>query len=463
MSLIIAGERSGVGKTTITLALLAYLAQHHHRVQSFKVGPDYIDPMFHTRVTGRPCRNLDPVLTSPDYVKSCWLKHAQATDYTVIEGVMGLFDGIPWQGVGDYAATAHIARILKISVALVVDCARLSGSVAALVQGYRYFDAQVHLAGVFLNRVGSDRHLTLLQEALAPLHVPILGTLFRQDHLNLGDRHLGLVPVEELAHFRQYQERLATWAERCFDWSQLLTLLQTPRLLGSGLTAGPEVKNNFLPIAWARDRAFNFYYADNLDLLQDWGAQLIPFSPLEDAQLPAGVRGVWLGGGFPEVFAPALSQNHSLRQQLAHHIPQGLPVYAECGGLMYLCKALTDTQGQIHPMVGVIPHTCGWSSTLTLGYRQAIVQTQQGFIAPGRKLRGHEFHRSQILHLDAAIPKNPIFYLRGLGANSPSYPEGWWGYRCHASYLHLHFGELLALPQGFLNACRNFAPISSFP
>jgi cobyrinic acid a,c-diamide synthase len=230
--------------------------------------------------------------------------------------------------------------------------------------------------------------------------------------------------------------------------------------LESGPPAGQGGKKNSLPIAWARDRAFNFYYADNLELLEDLGAELIPFSPLEDAHLPAGVRGVWLGGGFPEVFAPALSQNHSLLQQLLHQIPQGLPVYAECGGFMYLCKGLTDTQGQIHPMVGVIPHTCGWSSTLTLGYRQAIVQTQKGFLAPGGKLRGHEFHRSQILASDGALPKNSIFYLQGLGANSPIYPEGWWGYRCHGSYLHLHFGELLALPQGFLKACGNFAPLS---
>ncbi|MFN9174088.1 MAG: cobyrinate a,c-diamide synthase, partial [Synechocystis sp.] len=194
MTLIIAGERSGAGKTTITLAILAYLAQQQEKVQSFKVGPDYIDPMFHSQVTGRPCRNLDPILTSETYVQRCFAYHTVQTPYSLIEGVMGLFDGIPFRGIPDYASTAHLARLLKIPVVLVIDCRSLSGSVAAIVQGYRHFHPDVNLAGVILNKIGSDRHQQLLTTALDPLQIPILGCFFRQQNLTLPNRHLGLVP-----------------------------------------------------------------------------------------------------------------------------------------------------------------------------------------------------------------------------------------------------------------------------
>ncbi|MEM7773450.1 MAG: cobyrinate a,c-diamide synthase, partial [Cyanobacteria bacterium P01_A01_bin.37] len=214
MALIIAGERSGVGKTTVTLSLLAYVTRCHltasgHRptVQSFKVGPDYIDPMFHSYITGRPCRNLDPILTSEDYVKHCFSTHTQATDFALIEGVMGLFDGV--SGECDIGSTAHIARLLQIPVVLVLDCSRLSRSVAAIAHGFKTFDPSIQIAGWVLNRVGSDRHLTMLKEALHPLGIPIVGIIHRETNITLPDRHLGLVPTDELPELATVMDRLA--------------------------------------------------------------------------------------------------------------------------------------------------------------------------------------------------------------------------------------------------------------
>ena len=229
MSLIIAGERSGVGKTTITLSILAFLTRQKNKVvQGFKVGPDYIDPMFHTRITGRYSRNLDPVLTSPDYVRSCFALHSSTAEYSVIEGVMGLFDGVRLHSESDYASTAQIARLLEIPVLLVLDCSRLSGSIAAIAHGFRSLDPRINLAGVVLNRVGSDRHLELLQDALDKIKMPILGVVRRHNEITIPDRHLGLIPTAELPEISTVFDKLAHIAKTSFDWEKLLPLLRSP-------------------------------------------------------------------------------------------------------------------------------------------------------------------------------------------------------------------------------------------
>ncbi len=268
MALMIAGERSGVGKTTITLALLSYLTQKGHKVQSFKVGPDYIDPMFHTTITGYPCRNLDPILTSETYVKSCFNRHCQGIDHAVVEGVMGLFDGVNFQAKTnnsqpDYASTAHIARLLNLKVALVIDCRHLSSSVAAIAQGYCTLDPRLNLAGVILNRVGSDRHLELLTNALNSINMPILGVFYRQDSLMIPDRHLGLVPADELPQLSKFSDKLAYLAETAFNWDLIFPLLTSPS--SYALTPSPSYYPK-VKIAIARDQAFNFYYPANFEI-----------------------------------------------------------------------------------------------------------------------------------------------------------------------------------------------------
>ncbi|MDR9404274.1 MAG: cobyrinate a,c-diamide synthase [Halothece sp. Uz-M2-17] len=438
MALIIAGERSGVGKTTITLALLSFLARKPETVQSFKVGPDYIDPMFHTQVTGRSCRNLDPVLTSADYVRHSFFRHCQGRDYAIIEGVMGLFDGVCLEQRNDYASTAHIAEILEVPVVLVIDCSRLSGSVGAIAQGYAQFNPKINLAGVVLNRVGSDRHLELLKVALDRISVPILGVFRRQEKIALRDRHLGLIPTEEVETFPEIQERLAAMAQESFYWDQLLPLLQAPQQpvppLWDNISRQSPVR-----IGIARDRAFNFYYQDNLDLLEHLGAELIPWSPLHDSSLPDNLDLLYFVGGFPEVFAEALSQNRELIKQVHRAIAQGIPTYAECGGLMYLSRSITNLEGETWEMVGILP-TTAIMGRLTLGYRQATP-----FNSEIPVLWGHEFHRSQ---LETSSP-SPLYLLRDLYQNQ--FQEGWKLRSVQASYLHLHWGNCPAFPQQLIN------------
>jgi cobyrinic acid a,c-diamide synthase len=467
VTIIIAGERSGVGKTTVTLALLAALRQRGQSVQSFKVGPDYIDPMFHTYITGRPCRNLDPILTSEAYVQDCFAYHGQDADFTLIEGVMGLFDGA--SGREDTASTAHIARLLNAPVVLILNCSSTSRSVAAIAHGYCTFDPRVRVVGVVLNRVGSDRHLELLTQALEPLNLPILGVLRRQAEIVLPDRHLGLIPTAELKDLDAVIERLAHLGQTCFDWETLLPFLgdrpnpaslntsKSPSIGGfRGLQSDctppshPREGSTNLRLAIAQDAAFSFYYADNLDLLQALGAELVPWSPLGDRTLPENIQGLYFGGGFPEVFAAQLAENKPARQSVKAAIQAGMPTYAECGGLMYLCDRIVDFEQNAYEMTGIFPTAAVMGTRLTLGYRQATALRDSCLVRTGDRVWGHEFHRSTL----AQAPDLPLMALEGYESCQQFAPEGWQQYQVHAAYTHLHFGAQPQLAERFLDRCR---------
>ncbi|MDZ7954872.1 cobyrinate a,c-diamide synthase [Nostoc sp. DedQUE09] len=481
MALVIAGERSGVGKTTVTLTLLASLRRRDRLVQSFKVGPDYIDPMFHQHVTGRACRNLDPVLTSEAYVQQCFAHHSQLSEYALVEGVMGLFDGVKGsrksrgaeghtsttlsnrgsrgaeeknniQCPTDFASTAHIARLLDLPVVLVIDCSRLSGSVAAIAHGYRSFDPRIKIAGVVLNRVGSDRHLSLLKDSLEPLQLPILGVMRRQDNITIPDRHLGLVPTAELPELNALIARLADLGDTCFDWQHLLPLLKSEPL---SFSASSSLFPSFpVRIAVARDRAFNFYYQDNLDLLQQLGAELVFWSPLEDAGIPKDIQGMYFGGGFPEVFAQQLAENSSVRDAVKTAILQGMPTVAECGGLMYLCEQIIDFEGKSWLMAGVIPTSAVMGGRLTLGYRRAVALQDNLLVKANTTVYGHEFHRSHL----TLTPTQPLFETSRYDCEENMGCEGWGlPANVHASYVHLHWGESREIPQQFLKECLKLA------
>lgn len=450
---VVAGERSGVGKTTVTLALLASLCRRSLKVQSFKIGPDYIDPMFHQSVTGLPCRNLDPVLTSEAYVQQCFARHTQKTNYALVEGVMGLFDGAT--GRDDWASTAHIVRLLDLPILLVLDCSRLSRSVAAIAHGYRSFDSRIRLAGVVLNRVGSDRHLELLKDALEPLQLPILGILRRQDNITIPDRHLGLVPTAEITQLNTLIDQLANLGDTCFNWEHLLPLLKIkspllpcpPAPLPPCPPAPPPLR-----LAVARDLAFSFYYQDNLDILAALGAELVFWSPIANSCLPKNVQGLYFGGGFPEVFAQQLAENCLALEAVRAALQAGMPTYAECGGLMYLSQQIVDFAGQSWSMVGAIPTTAVMDSRLTLGYRQATTLQDSPLLSTGSVVWGHEFHRSHL----SEIPTQPLFQVRGYEELSPTILEGWRSHNIHASYIHLHFGEQSHIPERFLQHCLRF-------
>ena len=453
MSVIIAGERSGVGKTTVTLTLLASLRRRDRLVQSFKVGPDYIDPMFHQHVTGRACRNLDPVLTSEAYVQQCFALHSQLSEYALVEGVMGLFDGIGHgqekQKSTDFASTAHITRLLDLPVVLVIDCSRLSGSVAAIAHGYQSFDPRIKIAGVVLNRVGSDRHLSLLKDSLEPLQLPILGVLRRQDNITIPDRHLGLVPTAELPELNALIDRLADLGDTCFDWQHLLPLLKSKPL---SHPLDPPDPPSSIRIAVARDRAFNFYYQDNFDLLQNLGAELVFWSPLEDAAIPKDVQGMYFGGGFPEVFAQQLAENTSVRDAVKTAILKGMPTVAECGGLMYLCEQIIDFEGKSWSMAGVLPTSAVMGGRLTLGYRRAVALQDNLLVKAGTTVYGHEFHRSRL----TLTPTQPLFETSRYDCEENMGCEGWGlPANVHASYVHLHWGESGEIPQRFIKQCKS--------
>ncbi len=397
-------------------------------------------------------------MTSESYVRYCFDRHSQDVDWVVIEGVMGLFDGIngktfnSHESLNDYASTAHLARLLALPVLLVLDCSRLSSSIAAIAFGYAQIEPQVKIAGVVLNRVASDRHLELLQAALDSIKMPILGVLRLQEEINIPDRHLGLIPTAELPQLTKIFALLAEIATTSFNWERLFPLLRSnySRVKERQLTT--NYKPSTIKIAVARDRAFNFYYRDNLDILTELGAELIFWSPLTDKQIPEDVRGLYFGGGFPEMFAEQLAANRSLLQQLRRIINSGIPTYAECGGLMYLCDLLTDLEGKTRSMVGIIPATAIMTEKLTLGYRQATVLEDSALISVGQTIRGHEFHRSRLSN--QAI--EPLWQIQGFSTSKSIQSEGWQFKRVHASYLHLHFGEYRYLAENFVRCCLNY-------
>jgi len=480
MTLVIAGERSGVGKTTITLALLSSLCRKTQSVQSFKVGPDYIDPMFHRYVTRKACRNLDPVLTSEAYVQKCFTKHSQNVEYAVVEGVMGLYDGVN----SNYASTAHIAKLLDLPVLLVIDCSRLSGSVAAIAYGYCFLDPEIKIAGLVLNRVGSDRHLELLKNALQPLDLPILGVLKRENDITIPDRHLGLVPTDELPELDKVIEKLADLGDSCFDWDKLLPLIKTtqnstsgftsligenltpPEKLTSPSTSKSQIDNlkfpfatarsfknpiSKIPIAVAYDKAFNFYYQDNLDLLEELGAELVFWSPLEDTHIPEGVRGMYFGGGFPEIFAEKLAENKTLCLSVKKAILSGIPTIAECGGLMYLCEEVLDFEGKSWSMVGILPTKAVMGNRLSLGYRRAFAMADSLLFKEAGVICGHEFHRSSLI----TASTQPLFQTYRVDSDESTGLEGWNILdNLHVSYIHLHWGANPQIPKSFLSRCQ---------
>lgn len=448
--LLVAGERSGVGKTTVTLAILAALGQRSQRVQSFKVGPDYIDPMFHQRVTGRPCYNLDPVLTSPAYLQECFTRHCEGAEFVLVEGVMGLFDGA--SGLSEVASSAQVAKLLNLPVVLVVDCGRLARSVLAIVHGFRHFDADLQLAGVVLNRVASDRHREILSQALGAIDLPILGMLPRQTEITIPDRHLGLVPTAELPGLATLVDQLADFGRHHLDWAQLEPLLR--RRSGPNLPspAPPTTPDQPPPvrIALAQDAAFSFYYADALEFMTHLGVDWVPWSPLRDETLPEEIDGLYLGGGFPEMFAPTLAANLPLHRHLQRRIGAGLPTYAECGGLMYLAQSLGDLSGQDWPMLGILPTRVGMGHSLTVGYRQASGLHPASLVPPGCSVWGHEFHHSQA----SPPPAQPLYALRRYDADQSHGQEGWQVGSVQASYLHLHWAGCPGVAQGFVDRCH---------
>lgn len=464
---VIAATHSGAGKTSVTLGLLRALRRRGLTVQPFKVGPDFIDPTLHDaalgqntlrqkseqagNAAGRISRNLDSWLLPHNTVVELFARAAEGADVAVIEGVMGLYDGV--HGKSEEASTAEIAKWLRAPVALVVDGAGAVRSAAAMALGFSAFDPEIAIAGVIINRVGGARHEAWLRDAMTAAGLPVLGVLPWEERIRLPERHLGLVPASEW----DYEETLDALADAVEAHVDVEAILRAARLASRIVVPGPQA---FPPmpvppvvsIGVARDEAFSFYYQDSLDLLESRGARLIFFSPLHDPELPP-VHGLYLGGGFPEAHAAALSGNATMRQQVSEAARDGLPVYAECGGMMYLAQQLVDAEGHAHKMVGLLPAiTQMHPRFVALSYVTLEAGEDTLLLRRGEQVRGHEFHFSTVRPTGEI--KFAFTSTEGRGIEDGK--DGIYGGTLLASYTHLHFASFPAMAERFVEACKNY-------
>lgn len=450
--LVIAGTQSGVGKTTLTAGIITALRRRGLTVQPFKVGPDYIDPTYHTLAAGRPCRNLDTWMVPPERVRSLFARAARSADVAIIEGVMGLYDGASYDE--ETGSTAEAAKLLAAPVLVVLDASKVARSAAALALGFQRFDAGLSWGGFLINRAAGEPHGEGVAAAVAKATgLPVLGWLPRAESLRVPERHLGLVPTHEPGRWQEFTEAAGDHVARHLDLDRLLAIARNAPFLPAVDAYLPRPADFRPVIAVARDEAFHFTYEDNLDLLRAAGAEIVFFSPLRDTALPAGTAGIILSGGFPEVHAAALAGNRELHGVLHAANKQGLPIYAECGGLMYLTQTLVDGDRREHAMVGLLPGRCVMSSRLTMGYRLAQSAAKHSwFLNEGETVRGHEFHYSAWESRPEDLP--PAYFLLPRSGTGAVQPEGAHLGSLWASYIHVHLAAKPELAERFVAACR---------
>lgn len=435
---VLAAPYSGSGKTTVAALLCLALRSRGLNVQPFKLGPDYLDPTHLTRAAGRQTRNLDTFLLSRERMRELFARAAAQADVSVIEGVMGLYDGR--DPTSNEHSSADLAGLLGVPVVLVIDASGMARTVAAVAAGLRDF-GPVNVAGVILNRVGSAYHAELCEIALAGAGLRCFGFVPKDAALDLPSRHLGLLSAEQAS----WDEQKALEAAQHLRLDEILGL--TVQRADGREQSAFEFPKPVARIAYAYDEAFNFYYPDALDELRLAGAQLVPFSPLRDSALPEDVGGLLLGGGYPEAHAAALSANVSMRRSIRAFAESGKPVVGECGGLMYLGATLEDLDGHTHEMCGVIPYHTRMQPRLSLGYREATALVPTPLATAGTVLRGHEFHYSSLTH----APTAPAY--RWTDHTGAEVQEGYAQGNVLASYLHLHYGGYPDAARRLVEAC----------
>jgi cobyrinic acid a,c-diamide synthase len=450
--IVIAGTGSGVGKTTLTIGLMAALKKKGYVVQGFKCGPDYIDPSYHTAVTGRVSRNLDSWMLTHDYVKEIFCRGSQDADISIIEGVMGLYDGK--NARSNEGSTAEISQILNAPIILVVNCQSMARSAAAIVKGFQSFTPGVQLAGVIANKVGSEGHYKIVKEAIEQeCTVPVLGYLKREDMIDIPERHLGLIPSIERGELEPLFNSLADLITNHIDLDMLMALASHQPVTFKGSLFPSVRKPKQVKIAIAKDAAFNFYYPENLELLEAYGAELIYFSPLAGDLLPADADGLYMGGGFPEEFADSLMGNEDVKASIRTAIIAGMPTLAECGGFMYLCESIEDTQGNRHAMVGLVPGKVRMQNKLAaLGYREITGNTENFLLGSQDHAKGHEFHYSVFEpNNDQVIPS--AYETKGLRGTKQ---EGILQHNMVAGYTHTHFASNPDMVQRWVDKCLSY-------
>ena len=454
--LVIAGTQSGVGKTSLTLGLVAALKRRGLRVQTFKVGPDYLDPTYLALASGRPCYNLDGWMTDESYVRALFRRVCADADVALIEGVMGLFDGADPATLE--GSTAEVARWLDAPVALVASAHGAGCSFAAMVHGFATFAPEIRVTGVIANRCGSDRHADWLAASLSSASLPpLLGAVKRAALPELPSRHLGLVTADEIRFSQEVLDRLADAVETAISLERILeearsaVPIQTPPM-----PSAPFIAPAPLRLGVARDEAFHFYYPDNLDALENAGCELVAFSPLRDDALPPGLHGIYIGGGYPEEHAEALAANAGMLDSVRKFAASQRVIYAECGGLMYLSQGIETLDGARHSMAGLLP---AWTRMCprrqSLGYVEAELTRECLWGGRGERLRGHEFHYSEW----AGVPTDceSAYALHYRRSERPA-AEGFQRGSVLASYAHLHFASRPGAVAHFVNHLKTCIP-----
>lgn len=441
--IVIAGVTSGVGKSTIAAAIMYALKRKGFVVQPFKVGPDFIDPSYHTYVTGRQSRNLDIWMMRKSGVLQCFNSCCFDADFGVIEGAMGLFDGV--SGKDDFGSTAHVARLLGASILLVIDAAKAARSIAAIAWGFIRFSKSLKIAGIILNNVASQRHATFISDAFAgKIKVPIVGIVERSKKIRMEERHLGLIPTAELEDKKKRAIiRSAKYVSEQIDLDKIGAVWNVPSEVHNKQSTA-QSSTGRLKVAVALDESFNFYYADNIDALRKQQVNLLFFSPVHDCTLPEDISGIILGGGFPEVLSEKLSKNHSMKMSVLKAAENGTPIYAECGGLMYLTRSIceyelgrrSNKKLKKKKMVGLIDADTFMAQKLTLNYTKADCNASP--FSNVSNIRGHEFHYSRIRNI-ASDAKFAYTMTRGNGVDGKK--DGFKVHNCLASYMHVHFAD----------------------
>ncbi len=442
-SVMIAAPSSNSGKTTVTVGIMLALKNLGYSVQPFKVGPDYIDPGFHTYVTGNKSRNLDTVMGNKNIVREIFVKNSTGKDISIVEGVMGLFDGKSANSIR--GSSFEISLLLNIPVILVIDISAMARSVTAIIHGFKNIDRRINLKGVILNRAGSDYHCRLVREAVEKInHVKVLGCIKNDDKLKINSRHLGLIPFVEDKLNGDYFSELNRVINNSINLNEIIKISKT------GSTAGTSkpviysgIRNKKVRIGIAYNRAFNFYYEENIEILKKYGAEIIYFDPIMDAELP-DVDGIYIGGGFPEIYAGELSGNRGMLNDIKNKIENYMPVFAECGGYIYLCSNINYGE-KLYPMVNVIPANV-YMNKLTIGYRDIQSNYDSYLLKKGQKIRGHEFHYTGIEYFEE---NNKPYKFNDK-------TDGFYYKNTIAGYVHMYFPSNQKIPENFVKKCYEY-------
>jgi cobyrinic acid a,c-diamide synthase len=440
--IVVAGATSGVGKTSIACSIIRGMKERGYSVQPFKVGPDYIDPTYLSAVSGNSARNLDSWIMGQKAVAESFVKNS-TSDISLIEGVMGFYDG--FSGASNASSTHHIATILEAPVILVLDASKTARSIAATALGFTKFHKNSRIAGFILNRLGSKKHEQMCRAALDPLKIPILGCIPKNPEISLESRHLGLVPVVERTDVKQQIKKITKTMSSYLDVDKIISIAKKTSPLpqkGKKPSETPKVT-----IGIALDRSFNFYYYDNFDALRRQGARLEFFSPISDSS-PPECSGLYIGGGFPEVLGQPLAKNQSMKKSVKKLAEQNMPIYGECGGLMYLTKSI-EYANKKHSMVGLFDAQTSMEKKMTLNYTKGMVTSDCPVAKKATKLFGHEFHYSE---LNSVARDSRFTYQLSVGIGIKNKKDGLVEYNTLASYMHLYFDRGLHA-RNFVNTC----------